>query len=113
MVIPCCSSRGERREFVTEGGMYFDMPVDVGARLRLTPGLRLHSFPSRSQVALEPRMQAEWRPGGETSRHVFSTAWGIYHQQIIGLYNAHSAAGIGETVRGYAQHAAEAESTAT
>ena len=48
----------------------------------------MHSFASRRQVAFEPRMRVAWQPGGEIGKHVFSAAWGIYHQQIIGLYNA-------------------------
>ncbi|MFB3131383.1 MAG: hypothetical protein ACE10K_02555, partial [Rhodothermales bacterium] len=76
------------KEFVTEGGFYVDVIVQLNEQLRWEPGLRMHSFASRHQVAFEPRLRLAWRPGGNVSKHVFSAAWGRYHQQIIGLYNA-------------------------
>lgn len=75
-------------EFITEGGLYADLTIRLNRQFRLEPGLRMHSFPSRSQLTLEPRLRAVWQPRGESSRHIFSMAWGLYHQQIIGLYNA-------------------------
>ncbi len=74
-------------EFLTEGGLYFDTSTDFGERFHVEPGLRLHSFPSRSEVKLEPRLRGSWRPGGRTGAHVFSAAWGLYHQEVVGLYN--------------------------
>lgn len=81
-------SRGQDKEFVSEGGMYMDARIKLGRKWMIEPGLRMHSFPSRSQVVWEPRMRAEFRPGGTEGGNVFSAAWGIYHQEIIGLYNA-------------------------
>ncbi len=81
-------ARGEIKEFVTEGGLYADVTVQLTEALRWEPGLRMHSFASRHQVTFEPRLRMAWQPGGEVGKHVFSAAWGIYHQQIIGLYNA-------------------------
>ncbi len=72
----------------TEGGFYVDVTVQLNEQLRWEPGLRMHSFASRHQVTFEPRLRMAWQPGGEVGKHVFSAAWGIYHQQIIGLYNA-------------------------
>ncbi|MFQ5571586.1 MAG: carboxypeptidase regulatory-like domain-containing protein [Rhodothermales bacterium] len=79
---------GNLKEFVTEGGLYVDAVVEASSRFRVEPGLRLHSFPSRSQLTVEPRLRVAWRPGGSSSKHIFSAAGGLYHQQIIGLYNA-------------------------
>ena len=79
---------GETEEFVTEGGLYTDVEVQFNDAIRWEPGLRMHSFASRHQVSFEPRMRLALQPGGEAGRHVFSAAWGVYHQQIIGLYNA-------------------------
>ena len=79
---------GETEEFVTEGGLYADVTVQLNDALRWEPGLRMHSFASRHQVTFEPRLRVAWQPGGEAGKHIFSAAWGVYHQQIIGLYNA-------------------------
>lgn len=81
-------ARGEVEEFVTEGGLYTDVTVELNEQFRWEPGVRMHSFASRHQVTFEPRMRVIWQPGGAVSTHVFSAAWGLYHQQIIGLYNA-------------------------
>lgn len=74
-------------EFLTEGGVYFDTSVDFNETFQVEPGVRLHSFPSRSEVKLEPRLRARWQPNGATGRHTFSAAWGLYHQEVVGLYN--------------------------
>ncbi len=81
------SSGGGQAESVTEGGIYLDTAADLSPGLRIEPGLRLHSFPSRGQFTFEPRLRGIWRPGGRQGRHSFSAAWGIYHQQTVGLYN--------------------------
>ena len=79
---------GGVEEFVTEGGLYLDVTAQVSEAVQVEPGVRVHSFASRRQVAIEPRLAVVWRPGGAVSKHIFSAAWGLYHQQIIGLYNA-------------------------
>ena len=76
------------KEFITEGGLYVDVKAQLNEQFRVEPGLRMHSFASRHQVAFEPRVRAVWQPSGQTGKHIFSAAWGRYHQQIIGLYNA-------------------------
>ena len=73
----------QREEFLTEGGFFLDLTADLPADVRLEPGLRFHTFPSRHQAFFEPRLRAAWAPG----QHTFSAAWGIYHQEITGLYN--------------------------
>lgn len=77
-----------RKEFLTEGGAYVDMSIEIGSKLKIDPSVRLHAFPSRHETKIEPRFRAEWRPGGQTSRHVINVAWGIYHQELVGLFNA-------------------------
>ncbi|NBC16866.1 MAG: TonB-dependent receptor plug domain-containing protein [Bacteroidetes bacterium] len=79
---------GTREEYISEGGMYLDVTSQLSPAWRVAPGLRMHSFPSRSQVSFEPRLRVTWRPGGRAGRHAFSAAWGLYRQDIVGLYNA-------------------------
>ena len=76
------------KEYITEGGLFVDVKAQVSEHFRVEPGLRLHSFASRHQVKIEPRLRLAWHPGGDAGKHVVSAAWGLYHQQIIGLYNA-------------------------
>ena len=73
----------QREEFLTEGGFFLDLTADLPADVCLEPGLRFHTFPSRRQAFFEPRLRAAWTPG----QHTFSAAWGVYHQEITGLYN--------------------------
>lgn len=74
-------------ESVSEGGGYLDVRLHPFRSLRIEPGIRLSAFSSDIGVATEPRLRAEWRPDGPSGRHRISTAWGVYHQQIVGLYN--------------------------
>jgi hypothetical protein len=69
---------------VNEGGLFGDVQWDVTNALRLAPGLRLHTFPGRSRVTLEPRLRLRLALG---AGHEVRLAWGRYHQQIIGLSN--------------------------
>jgi len=78
----------EDEEFLSEGGLYGDVRWQVTSSLRLEPGLRMHSFPSRSKISFEPRLRADWQPRRFGGQHTFSMAWGQYRQDIIGLYNA-------------------------
>ncbi len=72
---------------VTSGGGFFEGRFDLGRRLRLTPGLRLQSFSNGVRTALDPRLRARWLPRGPASKTEVTIAWGLYHQQIIGLNN--------------------------
>ena len=74
-------------EFLTEGGIYLGTSIDASRTLQVEPGVRLHTFPSRAAVKLEPRLRARWQPDGATGRHTFSAAWGLFHQEVVGLYN--------------------------
>ncbi|GAB5520077.1 MAG: carboxypeptidase regulatory-like domain-containing protein [Rhodothermales bacterium] len=78
------------RESVTEAGGYFQTDIRVGRDLNVVTGVRLQSFPSKSVSYLEPRVKAVWRYGAQR----FSAAWGIYHQQIVGLTDRRDAGNI-------------------
>jgi len=68
------------REFLTESGIYIE-PVVEGDDIRLEPGLRVHSFPSRSHVFVEPRLRFSW----ERENDRISAAVGLYHQEVVGV----------------------------
>ncbi len=68
------------REFVSEAGAYIETEVTLGG-LRVEPGLRFQSFPSKGRSFIEPRLRAVWDIG----IHRFSAAGGLYHQEIVGL----------------------------
>ncbi len=78
----------ENEEFLSEGGLYGDVRWQVNDALRIEPGLRMHSFPSRSKISFEPRFRIDWQPPRLEEQHTFSFAWGQYRQDIIGLHNA-------------------------
>ncbi|MEM6647871.1 MAG: TonB-dependent receptor [Bacteroidota bacterium] len=78
------------RESVTEAGAYFQTDWRIGRDLNVVTGLRLQSFPSKSVSFVEPRVKAVWRYGAQR----FSAAWGIYHQQIVGLTDRRDAGNI-------------------
>lgn len=71
-----------RGDFVTEGGLFIETKQPVGGRLVVSPGFRLHSFPSQQQFSYEPRLQVSYRL---SDQHAFNAAWGLYAQEIIGL----------------------------
>lgn len=66
---------------VTEVGAYLETELGISADLRIRPGLRLSSYPSNGTSYLEPRFRVVYDLGV----HRFSGAWGIYHQEIVGL----------------------------
>ncbi|HUF09552.1 MAG TPA: TonB-dependent receptor [Rhodothermales bacterium] len=68
-------------EFNTDVGFYIEPEIQLGEKLRVQPGIRIHSFPSKSRSFVEPRFRAVWNLGV----HRVSAAWGIYHQEIVGL----------------------------
>lgn len=73
-----------REEFVTEGGAFIEGRFDLPGKIHVVPGVRAHSFPSRNQSYAEPRLQVAFPiPGNEAFR--LSAAWGIYHQEVVGL----------------------------
>ncbi len=68
------------REFITEGGAYLEPVFTVGT-LRIQPGVLAQTFPSKSRSFFEPRLRLIWDLG----IHRLSGAWGLYHQEIVGL----------------------------
>jgi hypothetical protein len=71
----------DESEFVTEAGLYAEPDFKITSQWSIQPGIRLHSFPSKSETFLEPRLRLIFESGG----HRVSAAGGIYHQQIVGL----------------------------
>lgn len=69
------------KEFVTEAGLYIAPDFKLGSEMVLTPSIRIHNFPSKRQVYLEPRFRAVWTQG----RHQVSGAAGLFHQEIVGI----------------------------
>ena len=77
----------EREESVTEGGVYASFEWDATESFRMEPGIRLQNYSSGIGDALEPRIRLRWSPGGSDANHIFTAAWGVYQQQILGLNN--------------------------
>lgn len=71
----------EETQHVLEVGVYIEPELRLGYGLRVTPGLRVQAFPSLSESFLEPRLRVIWGLGD----HQISGAWGIYHQEFVGL----------------------------
>lgn len=71
------------REYVTEAGGYFEpeFRLRAGSGFRIQPGLRFQTFPSKGRTFVEPRIRLVFDYG----IHRFSAAWGLYHQEIVGL----------------------------
>ena len=70
---------------LNEAGAYAEVSLATFKNLTVEPGLRLHAFPGRDQIYLEPRFRTMWYPKGRTGNHQVSGAVGLYHQGIIGL----------------------------
>lgn len=69
------------KEYVTEVGAFMEPEFRLPGGLRIQPGLRLQSFPSKGLTFIEPRFRAVWNAG----IHRWSVAGGLYHQEIVGL----------------------------
>ena len=76
---------------VTEGGAFIEGKFNFRNRVNLEPGLRVQSFSNGIKAALEPRLRVQWLPRGPQGPQRISAAWGLYHQQIIGLNNIRDA----------------------
>ncbi len=77
-------------EYITEVGAYIEPEFNPTEGLSIQPGLRLQTFPSKSETFFEPRFRLVWNTG----IHRFSTAAGIYHQEITGLNDRRNAGDI-------------------
>ena len=72
-------------QVLLDAGVYGELDLAVGKSLRVIPGVRLSAFPRNGNAYWEPRFKAVWLPGNIPGRHKISAAWGIYHQEIVGL----------------------------
>ena len=77
-------------EYVTEAGIYAAPELQLTPELLVSPGLRIHHFPSKSALFWEPRMRAEWEKGA----HKVSASGGLYHQEIVGINDRRDAASV-------------------
>lgn len=68
-------------ENVTEVGAYIETEIGNPDKIRIRPGFRVASFPSNGVSFLEPRARVIYDVGV----HRFSAAWGLYHQEVVGL----------------------------
>ena len=78
------------REYVTESGIYVEPVIERAGGIQIEPGLRVHAFPSKSRAFFEPRLRFSW--DRETDR--ISGAFGVYHQEIVGVNDRRDATSI-------------------
>ena len=78
------------REFVTESGIYLEPLLRLSNGMEIEPGLRVHAFPSRSDVFVEPRFRMNWDRG----RDQISAAIGVYHQEVVGVNDRRDATSV-------------------
>lgn len=79
-----------RKEFVTEVGIYVEPDFKPTRELTLSPSLRVHAFPSKRNTFIEPRFRAVW----ERRKHRISAAFGVYHQEVIGVTDRRDATSV-------------------
>ncbi len=79
-----------QREFLTEVGMFVEPSIRLDNGVEASAGLRVHNFPSKSRVFVEPRLRAAWDRGVDR----LSAAVGVYHQEVVGLTDQRDAAGV-------------------
>ena len=75
---------------VPQWGSYLDLDISPGGGFSIRPGMRLQFYRVRFEPFIEPRLRAAWQRG----IHEISTAWGIYHQEILGLNDRRDAASV-------------------
>lgn len=78
-------------EYVTEAGLYAESDMEPVTGWTVQPGVRLQAFPSLRRTELEPRLRMSWQV---TSRQQLSAAWGLYHQEIVGLNDRRDAGNV-------------------
>jgi len=74
---------------LAEAGIFFETEVDIRTNIRIEPGLRVHAFRDFETVVVEPRLRAVWDLRWHEIR--ISTAWGLYHQGMVGLIDQRDA----------------------
>ena len=77
-------------EYVTEAGMYAAPVYRISRRTSFMPSIRLHHFPSKNRLFVEPRIRLELGRGP----HDVSVAAGLYHQEIVGINDRRDAASV-------------------
>ncbi len=75
---------------VPQWGSYLDLDIAPGGGFSIRPGMRLQFYKVRFEPFIEPRLRAVWRRG----IHEVSAAWGVYHQEILGLNDRRDAASV-------------------
>lgn len=75
---------------VPQWGSYLELDVASGGGFSIRPGLRLQFYKVRFEPYLEPRLRTVWQRG----IHEISAAWGIYHQEILGINDRRDAASV-------------------
>jgi hypothetical protein len=78
-----------RQMSINHLGCYYEPEFRFGA-LRVRSGLRLQWFAIQIDPMVEPRLRMVWDVG----RHAISGAFGIYHQEIVGLNDKRDAASV-------------------
>ncbi|WP_143537337.1 carboxypeptidase regulatory-like domain-containing protein [Rubrivirga sp. SAORIC476] len=72
----------ETGQNTSEGSIFVDADLDLGAGVRLEPGLRVQTFPAQARTtSVEPRLLMSWATGPS----LFRAAAGVYRQEIVGL----------------------------
>lgn len=84
----------QERESDVEGGGYIESRLRVSRSFEFRPGLRFHSFPSKSRTSLEPRFRLSLLPFGANTKHKLTAAWGVYRQEIVGLNDQRDVGGV-------------------
>lgn len=79
---PPGSGQPRTEEFVTEGGAWLGVRLDGGRLGVVEPGVRVHGFPSRARVSVEPRLRYSVPVGG--AARVFA-AGGVQAQEVGGF----------------------------
>ncbi len=71
------------REFLTEASTFVDAGIPLADWFVIQPGVRGSAF--RGKLAVEPRLRAFVRPGGEDAIQQLTLAWGLYRQDLEGI----------------------------
>ncbi len=83
------------KEFITEGGIFAEGEFKLGPDLLINTGVRIHGFPSRSYISVEPRLRMEYQTkDGPLSQHLFSIATGLYRQEVVGIADRRDVANV-------------------
>ncbi len=77
-------------EYVTEAGLYGGPHFKLKNGMSVHPSIRVHSFPSKNRVFVEPRFRFQW----ERESDAISAAAGFYHQEIVGVNDRRDATSI-------------------